>query len=1326
MARPTSNLRRFTAALLLFLATGLARADDLDIYTDPTPLPQQAPLTALALDLNLGNPNTVLCSNVLTSTEANCLEIRGKITLGELLTLLGLPATIAGPLNPQTLLADLSSSVLAALSTPISAGGSLSLTEQQLYVLGIQQILESLANSRVTIILNHDDRGARIGNTSTFAPCAFADLSSIPGQRQDTTGCSNGAYLFAGLTNLADPLQLAALITRVTTALVGDPVTVTSSGNNNSATVTVPTVPRAFAAKHPYQAKEIYLELAKYLRGDPIYNGHLGVYDYGDDNAANNLNNSFPLLSWDTSAEQTGNRTYKSGLEQFPLACNVNLIHVQATAAARQDDSDAALQALFPDADSDRNGTLTLPELVLSAEKTGFVFGTDDRRRIRSRFVVQDNLFGGGNVNDLNRIGALGGNVTTYTNVLGLLGRGQSIAGSLVDPLSIDTSLSSLTLAASRSTATGRLNSVYLPAFRADPNQKPAWPGNLKRLSLRAKAAPNQNEFDVVDARDTGSGTVTPATDASGRIRDNALTIWTDATQLGAGRSSDGPIADLGGAGQRIPGYALNGGGNPGRGNSATGARQIYYDSMRGANGTLCGDLTGSDPVDCGKLNPDDSGVRTELLAATGATAYTSPFSICSTNCNATAGACGLLCSTNQTACGAGCTTQSTACNALCLPGTLGNSCRASCTTNLNTCNTNCANTAATCNTSCTSTLNSCLVSCGPGASSRTADTVNRELLLYARGFEVGTKAAPPASATGPADSPTNSGIGSRRWMMGAVLHSRPLAINYGRRNGAANPEDVRVVFGSADGMLRMVNDTTGVENWGFMPQAVMGSLSTLRENQSGATLPYGVDGSPLVLIRDRSTADIASASDGIINTATSSVHDRVLLFFGLRRGGAAYYALDITNPDAPKLVWRLNAAGLMRAGQATVDAGSAAQFAALGLAFSTPQVARIRLDADGVAATTNDVSLRTVLIFGGGYNGGRNAAGVRIGKDFNNSRNAVSTLRTGTNDTTLADRGNALYMIDAETGQLVWRAVRNTTAGVASYTATGTPLTRSYNHPMLEDSIASDVTVLDTDNDGITDRLYVGDTGGRLWRADFPGVYAANWTITPIASVGRHNAGNDNLVNDRRIFFAPDFVPIRNDTNRNGVDLVLFGTGDREDPLNLTTQNWFYALRDTDVVSGKAASEIVLAEDNASLPKHGSFDDVTTASTFQDVSSLTTGYAFRLTRSGEKHFSSPITLNGQTVFTTYVPPDPSVPTARICAPSEGVSRLYSIGSRTSKFFSRTTTSSGRDVPLGTGLAPQINTLSDNSVAVGGKTESIGGANTYRASWRERLGETQK
>ena len=45
------------------------------------------------------------------------------------------------------------------------------------------------------------------------------------------------------------------------------------------------------------------------------------------------------------------------------------------------------------------------------------------------------------------------------------------------------------------------------------------------------------------------------------------------------------------------------------------------------------------------------------------------------------------------------------------------------------------------------------------------------------------------------------------------------------------------------------------------------------------------------------------------------------------------------------------------------------------------------------------------------------------------------------------------------------------------------------------------------------------------------------------------------------------------------GYDIVLFGTGDREDPFNTTTVNWVYAFRDTDVISGKSASEIITSE---------------------------------------------------------------------------------------------------------------------------------------------------
>lgn len=1289
--------RRWLAPLLLTLALlpAVAEADDLDIYIAPVTLPQQAPLTALALDLNLTGSPTVACNNVLTSSEQNCTDIRGRVTVGDLLTYLGAPSTILAGLDPNALLSDLSSGVRTLLAGALGNPVTLTMGGPEVYVLALQQILTSLLDSRVGILLNHANHASGSGNS--IALCAFADKSSLPAARQATVGCSNGAYLFSGLVNLADPLQLAALLNRIRTALLGD--LVNTAGNSSAP------VPRAFSANHKYQTKEIYAELAKYLRGDAIFNGHLGVFDYGDNNPNDNLNASFPLLSWDTTAEKSDNKSYQSALSAYPQACSISLVHLQLTQAGGQDDSDADLKVLFPEGDSDRNGTLTLPELVSAADNSGFLFNTDDRRRIQSRFVVQENLFTNGDLSDLDRINSTGSNVSTYSNALGLLGRGKSIAGSLVKPLSVDTSLISLTIAASRSTATGILQAAYLPVFRADPEQRPAWPGNLKRLKLRSRAAPNQNLFDVVDARDNPGSAANPAIGSDGRIRSTALTIWTDASQLGSGVTSDGGKADLGGSGQKIPGYQFGGGGNPGRG--ATGSvRSIYYDSNPASTGAALA-----------LLNADDSAVRAELLAATGATPYTSPNSACSSACNATFSSCGLLCTSNQTACSGSCSTTNTSCNTLCLPGSLGDSCRNSCSSNLTSCNTGCNNTASSCNSSCSTNLNSCLSSCGAGGSDRTADTLVRELLLYARGFDVGTRTSP--KGTGPTSSPTNTGVTARSWMLGAVLHSRPLAINYGKRNGINSAEVVRVVYGSADGMLHMLDDATGIENWGFMPQTVMGALATLRDNQSGAALPYGVDGSPMVLIRDRSGNNLNSAGDGVISSA-SSVHDRVLLIFGLRRGGAAYYALDVTEPDNPRLAWRITTAGLQRAGQTTVDAGSAAQFAALGLAFSTPQVARIRLDLDGDSSTTADIQNRTALLFGGGYNGGRNGSGAKVGKDLNNSRAAAPLSTVGVDDGSgSTDRGNAVFMIDAATGQLLWRAVRSTTTG-ASYSASS----KSYLHPLLVDSIASELTALDTDNDGYTDRLYVGDTGGRLWRADFPGAFASAWTFTPLASVGRHNNGNNDLANDRRIFFAPDYVPLRNTANPQGSDLVLFGTGDREDSLNLITQNWFYGFRDTDTVSGKAASEIILTE--AAIPQHSAFTDLST-NALRDVTTLATGYRFRYTRSGEKHFSAPVTVGGTATFTSYVPPDPSAANARVCTPSEGVSRLYSIGVRKSEFRSiNNVSSAGRDVPLSTGLPGEINVLNGTNQAAGGQIFNVPAKDTYRASWRERLGETQK
>ena len=88
------------------------------------------------------------------------------------------------------------------------------------------------------------------------------------------------------------------------------------------------------------------------------------------------------------------------------------------------------------------------------------------------------------------------------------------------------------------------------------------------------------------------------------------------------------------------------------------------------------------------------------------------------------------------------------------------------------------------------------------------------------------------------------------------MLHSQPVAVNYGARTGftAANP-DLRLLFGSADGLLHSVKNSDLSETWAFMPRTTMANLTTLRNDRYVPAFPYGVDGTPSVLIIDRGTS---------------------------------------------------------------------------------------------------------------------------------------------------------------------------------------------------------------------------------------------------------------------------------------------------------------------------------------------------------------------------------------------------------------------------------------------------------------------------------------
>jgi type IV pilus assembly protein PilY1 len=428
----------------------------------------------------------------------------------------------------------------------------------------------------------------------------------------------------------------------------------------------------------------------------------------------------------------------------------------------------------------------------------------------------------------------------------------------------------------------------------------------------------------------------------------------------------------------------------------------------------------------------------------------------------------------------------------------------------------------------------------------------------------------------------------AREWIFNDPLHSRPLPLNYGARAGysVANPA-IYVAVASNDGFMHFIRNTTtggaesGEEVWAFMPKSPMGALKTLRANGSGMRHPYTVDGSPVAYIEDDN------------NNGTIESGERAYLFFGLRRGGKAYYALDVTDPENPQLLWTISKGG---------------NFAELGLTFSDPRVGEINLGAGP----------QPVLVFAGGYDLNKDTRGV-----------------VGTNDS----EGNAIYVVNARTGALIWKA----RSGTASPTST------VFEHPNLVDSIPSTVAVADTDGNLLLDRVVVGDTGGNVWRADLSGTDTSRWTLTRVAALGRHaEAGK---INDRRFYHRPDLVPAQ---DANGVfDALLIGSGDRDDPLDLggVVSNYFYNLKDRNVAAGTGTNLDLLPTD---------LGDVT-SNCLQSGScsiDLTNGWKLQLETTGEKVLSTPITIAGRVFFTSYIPTGGA---GTNCAPSEGTGRLYAL-----------------------------------------------------------------
>jgi type IV pilus assembly protein PilY1 len=126
----------------------------------------------------------------------------------------------------------------------------------------------------------------------------------------------------------------------------------------------------------------------------------------------------------------------------------------------------------------------------------------------------------------------------------------------------------------------------------------------------------------------------------------------------------------------------------------------------------------------------------------------------------------------------------------------------------------------------------------------------------------------------------------------GAPVYVRKPTFRYTENSypsfAAANASRPGAVYVPAnDGMLHAFDADTGEEKWAYVPTMIMDRMYRLADNKYGDKHEYFVNGSPVV-------GDVYVPGTGW----------KTILVGGLGAGGRGYYALDITDPNNPQVLW--------------------------------------------------------------------------------------------------------------------------------------------------------------------------------------------------------------------------------------------------------------------------------------------------------------------------------------------------------------------------------------------------------------------------------------
>jgi type IV pilus assembly protein PilY1 len=439
-------------------------------------------------------------------------------------------------------------------------------------------------------------------------------------------------------------------------------------------------------------------------------------------------------------------------------------------------------------------------------------------------------------------------------------------------------------------------------------------------------------------------------------------------------------------------------------------------------------------------------------------------------------------------------------------------------------------------------------------------------------------------------DADLDLDVTEARLDMGDPLHAKPAVVIYGGTQASPDVNDSVVFSPTNDGMLHAIDSKTGDELWAFIPQELLDNLLPLYLSTATDVKHYALDSDVRALKYDVDQNGIVEPNDG----------DKVLLFVGQRRGGSNYFAVDVTRRDQPKHLWTIGPAQLPGVGQS----------------WSSPVIARVDIGS----ASQN--SQKLVLVIGGGYDDTQD-----------NYSYKTDTI------------GNSIYMVDALTGALLWRASR-----------TGANL----NIAAMRHSIPSNVAVFDLNDDTFADRMYVGDMGGLVFRFDIYNGDPVASLVTGgmIANLGAYSySAPQPLAESRRLYNTPDVALMKRRGKSTFFNIAL-GSGYRGHPLDDRTYDRFYAIRDY-----LPFTKLTQAQYDALTPVTDTdlvdiTDDVT-----PNLADDVAGWRLELRLPGgwvgEKVLAESRTFNNSIFFPTYLPNE--VASANQCTPAAGRNRVYVI-----------------------------------------------------------------